>query len=194
MSAGTPPIAGIPLVDRLPSDRRNEMIMIGREARGRFAYAFQEVFDDHLALFDYLAARGATAVMIGRMLSEVGIAREDGTPLPAGTVSSALSRARERAAARPDAPLHAPAVSRIDMQVHARAGSPLHERADRDTGGSTRESAAVPNAPRPLASIQFPEIRPSPNSPAAMRVPAETSRAAALLAQLRSKQDDDEQE
>src|SRR4051812_49033267 len=111
MSTGTPPRARIPMIDRLPQDRRNEMIMIGREARCRFGYAFQEVFDHHLALFDYLAARGATAVMIGRMLSEVGIAREDGTPLPPGTVSSALSRARERAGQRPDQPLPAPAVS-----------------------------------------------------------------------------------
>ena len=77
MSAGTPPKAGKALIDRLPPDRRNELIMIGRDALGRFGYAFQEVFDGHLALFDYLAARGATAVMIGRMLSEVGITRED---------------------------------------------------------------------------------------------------------------------
>ncbi|WP_128946130.1 hypothetical protein [Bradyrhizobium zhanjiangense] len=192
MSAGTPPKAGIPLIDRLPPDRRNELIMIGREALCRFGYAYQEVFDDHLDLFDYLAARGATAVMIGRMLSEVGIAREDGTPLPAGTVSSALSRARERAVARPGVPLHTPAMSGRDMQVPARAGTDRHGLADWDTGGGPSETAAFPKPSRSLAAAQFHEIRRSPNSPAATRVPAETSRAAALLAQLRSKQDDEQ--
>lgn len=192
MSAGTPPKAGIPLIDRLPSDRRNELILIGREALCRFGYAYQQVFDDHLALFDYLAARGATAVMIGRMLSEVGVAREDGTPLPAGTVSSALSRARERAASRPNAPQHAPAVSGMHMQVPARAGNALRDPADQRRGA--RSSAALPglSASRPpAASPHFPEIRPSPNSPAATQVPAVTRRSAALLEKLRSKQDDD---
>ncbi|WP_426436962.1 hypothetical protein [Bradyrhizobium genosp. P] len=190
MSAGTPNKAGIPLIDHLPSDRRDEIILIGREARSRFGYAFQEVFDHHLALFDYLAGRGATAVMIGRMLREVGIARQDGTPLPAGTVSSALSRARERAA-RPGAPVHAPAVCGMDMQVPARAGNDLHAPADR------RREAGLPAPPSgrpaspPPAPSHFPEIRPSPNSPATTQVPAVTRRSAELLERLRSKQDDD---
>lgn len=34
------------------------MIVIGTEVLGRFSYAFQDVFDRHLSLFDYLAARG----------------------------------------------------------------------------------------------------------------------------------------
>ncbi|WMT76534.1 hypothetical protein [Bradyrhizobium sp. Ash2021] len=192
MSAGTPPKAGKALIDRLPPDRRNELIMIGREALGRFGYAFQEVFDGHLALFDYLAARGATAVMVGRMLAEVGIAREDGTPLPAGTVSSALSRARERAVPHPDAPLHAPARPGMHMQVPAKAGNALQHPGDQRS--EVRSPAALPGrsaSPPPAASPHFPEIRLSPNSPAATQVPAVTRRSAALLEKLRSKQDDD---
>jgi len=181
MSVGTPLRAGKALIDRLPQERRNELIMIGREALARFGYVFQDVFDGHLALFDYLAARGATAVMIGRMLAEVGIAREDGTPLPAGTVSSALSRARERAARRPDATLHAPAASGMDMQVPAMAG--------REAGFPTPlpERSASP----PPAAPHLADIRPSPNSPATTQVPAVTRRSAALLETLRSKQNDD---
>lgn len=192
MSAGTSPKAGIPLIDRLPHDRRNELIMIGREALCRFAYAYQQVFDEHLGLFDYLAARGATAVVIAKMLAEVGIAREDGSPLPAGTVSSALSRARERAALRPATPLHSPAVPCMDMQAPARTSSALHRPADAETSGSLRQTPAFPTKLRPSTTTQqFPEIRPSPNSPPTTTVPAETSRAAALLEQLRSKKDDD---
>jgi hypothetical protein len=192
MSAGTPPKAGKALIDRLPPDRRNELIMIGRDALGRFGYAFQGVFDGHLALFDYLAARGATAVMIGRMLSEVGITREDGTPLPAGTVSSALSRARERAASRLDAPLHAPAVSGMHMQVPARAGNAPQDSAERRSEAGFPAALPGPSAsPPPAASPYVPEIRPSPNSPATTQVPAVTRRSAALLEKLRSQQDDD---
>ncbi|MBB4366771.1 hypothetical protein GGD65_007845 [Bradyrhizobium sp. CIR18] len=172
MSVGTPRKAGKPLIDRLPQDRRNELITIGREALCRFGYAYQQVFDDHLALFDYLAARGATAVMIGRMLAEVGIAREDGSPLPPGTVSSALSRARERAAPRLDAPLHAPAAFGRDMQVPTRPGNALQYPADRRSEAGFPSSFQGRSASPQPASPHFPEIRPSPNSPATTQVPA----------------------
>lgn len=122
MSAATPPHAGRPLIDRLSEDKRNELIAIGREALRRFGYAYQQVFDDHLQIFTFLAARGATATMIGQMLAEVGIARKNGSALPAGTVSSALSRARERAQQR-GAPLHIPAQPGMAVQVAASTGA-----------------------------------------------------------------------
>jgi hypothetical protein len=105
------------------------------------------------------------------MLSEVGIARADGTALPPGTVSSALSRARERATSHPDA--HTPAVSGMHMQVAARAGNALQDPADRRS--EIEFPAALPGrsaSPPPAASPHFPEIRQSPNSPAAIQVPA----------------------
>jgi hypothetical protein len=79
MSARKPPYADKALIDRLPQDKRNELISIGREAMQRFGFAYQQVFDANLQIFEYLATRGATATMIGKMLAEAGIVREDGT-------------------------------------------------------------------------------------------------------------------
>jgi hypothetical protein len=80
MSAANPSRTGKPLIDRLPDGVRDELIGIGRDALRRFSYSYQEVFDDHLEMFDLLIEFGATASMIGQMLGEVGIVRKDGAP------------------------------------------------------------------------------------------------------------------
>jgi hypothetical protein len=191
MSDVTPSRSGKPLIDRLPEDKRNELIAIGREALRRFGYSYQQVFDHHLEIFAFLAARGATATMIGQMLGEVGIVRKDGSALPAGTVSSALSRARERAPQHSGIPLHVPAPPGTPMQVAASTGTNLQSHAARfnDARSPTADPRpAVP--PMPVRSQSFPQIRPSPNAPAGTQMPATTRRAAALLEQLRSKDDD----
>ncbi|UQR64594.1 hypothetical protein LRP30_04630 [Bradyrhizobium sp. C-145] len=112
------------LLDRLPPEPRQRLLQLGSEGRGVFGVAcFQSIFEAHFSLFEYLATAGATAVMIGQLLAEAGITREDGTPLPAGTVSSALSRARERAARAP-AIRQPPAGGRFHP-VGSRSGSPI---------------------------------------------------------------------
>jgi len=174
------------LIDRLPQDRRNEMIAIGREAQCRFGYAYQDLFDTHLPLFQFLADMGATATMIGMMLREVGIAREDGTALPQGTVSSAMSRARERHAARQSKDFRPPAAPPgTDMQVAAVGGKAVHEPADRGTTTGAIITGMAPPAPAPSHSPgQLSQIRPSPKPSA--QLPTATRRAAARLQQLRS--------
>jgi hypothetical protein len=191
MSARKPPYADKALIDRLPQDKRNELISIGREAMQRFGFAYQQVFDANLQIFEYLATRGATATMIGKMLAEAGIVREDGTALPPGTVSSAMSRARERTAQRPDVLLQAPASAGTNMQVPASAGNGLHGHAGHCMAARASAVGTEPSAPVPSGlPPQLPAIRPSPNPSAATRLPTATRRAAALLEQLRSDQDD----
>jgi hypothetical protein len=179
------------LIDRLSQDKRDEMIAIGRELR-RFGYAYQQVFDAHLQLFEFLAREGATATMIGQMLSEVGITREDGTALPPGTVSSAMSRARERRAAQQSKdPRPAPARPGTDMQVAADGGNTMQAPADRGTTPGTITAGMAPSAPAPSRPpAQLSPIRPSPKPSA--QLPTATRRAAALLEQLRT--DPDERE
>lgn len=180
------------LLDRLPSEPRQRLLLIGSEGRGVFGVArFQSIFEAHVSLFEYLAAAGATAVMIGQLLAEVGITRKDGTPLPPGTVSSALSRARERAA-RASAMPQSPTGTGTDMPVAAAPCNALQ--ANAAVGGATIPMSLntlpvqdVPVSPRATSSL-----RPSPNgSPAGLGLPADTRRAAALLAHLRSSNDED---
>ena len=178
------------LIDRLAEDKRNEMITIGREALRRFGYAYQHVFDLHLPLFEFLADEGATATMIGKMLSEVGITREDGSALPQGTVSSAMSRARERHAAQQSKDHRpAPAPSGTGMQVAAVGGNTMHVPADRGTTPGAIMTGMAPPAPAPSrAPAQLSQIRPSPKPSA--QIPTATRHAVARLEQLRSDPDE----
>lgn len=178
------------LIDRLARDKRDEMIAIGREALCRFAYAYQDIFDLHLPLFEFLADRGATAAMIGKMLHEVGITRDDGTALPQGTVSSAMSRARERRAAQPSKDHRpAPAPPGTDMQVSAVGGNSMQIAADGSTTTSAIMAGTTPPPPAPSRSrVQLWQIRPLPKPSA--QLPTATRRAAALLEQLRSDPDE----
>lgn len=187
------PTADKALIDRLPQDKRDEFVTIGREALSRFAFAYQQVFDAHLPFFEVLVGKGATAAHIGKMLAEVGIKREDGSPLPPGTVSSAMSRARERRAAQraQDAGL-APANPGVDLQIAAGRDNALHDPADRftTTGAIAVEAtAADPSNPPP----QISRIRPSPN-PSALKLPTATRNAADRLDQLRSNHADQHDE
>lgn len=177
------------LLDRLPPEPRQRLLQIGSEGRGVFGVTcFQSIFEAHFSLFEYLATAGATAVMIGQLLAEVGVARPDGTPLPPGTVSSALSRARERAARAP-AMRQSPAEAGMDMQAPA---EPCNDLQDNAALGGTRplDGSPLQNAPMPVRATS--SFRPSPNgSPGGFGLPAETRRAAARLAEIRSLNDED---
>jgi hypothetical protein len=195
MSGGRPcrPVAGA-LLDRLPRKERDRLILIGRQGRGIFErFDFQRIVETDLNLFEYLVDAGATATMIGQLLAEVGIVRADRSPLPPGTVSSALSRARERSARVNPAPIHAaagggmhmlpPAASGRAPQANAAIGMPLQGPA-----------APLPGSPGPPHTSERRDspIRPPPNGPAGLDLPVQTRRAAALLESLRSNEDESE--
>ncbi|TYL81650.1 hypothetical protein [Bradyrhizobium cytisi] len=180
------------LLDRLPPEPRQRLLQIGSEGRGVFGVTrFQSIFEANFSLFDYLAAAGATAVMIGSLLAEVGIVREDGTPLPPGTVTSALSRARERAARAP-AMRQIPAVPGRDLQA---AAEPCRTpQASAALGEATVQSPL--NRPplqdaRTLTRANSSLRHPLNGSSAGFDLPTNTRRSAALLGQLRSEDDED---
>jgi hypothetical protein len=187
--SGTPSHPAGRLLDRLPPKHRQRLLLIGSEGRGVFGLArFQSIFEAHFSLFEYLATAGATAVMIGQLLAEVGIVRADGTPLPPGTVSSALSRARERTARTP-ALRQSTAGSGMDMQVPA---EPCNELQDNAAPGRARPLDSSPDQNAPVTVRATSSFRPSPNgSPGGVGLPAETRRAAARLAEIRSLNDED---
>ncbi|UWU77913.1 hypothetical protein N2603_05475 [Bradyrhizobium huanghuaihaiense] len=180
------------LLDRLPPEPRQHLLLIGSEGRGVFGAAcFQSIFEAHISLFEYLAAAGATAVMIGRLLAEVGVTRKDGTPLPPGTVSSALSRARERAARAP-AMRQSPTGTGTDMPVAADPCNALQANVAVGRATIPMSLNTLPVQDAPVSPRATSSLRPSPNgSPAGLDLPADTRRAAALLAHLRSLNDED---
>jgi hypothetical protein len=97
----TRPTALVSLFDRLPAAAQQRLRALGQDACDLFGALrdYQYVFDRHTAFLEELGAGGATHEDIGVLLAAVGVHRADGAPLTRGTVSSALSRARERAAA-----------------------------------------------------------------------------------------------
>jgi hypothetical protein len=101
-------------LDRLSSELRDILIVVGRGARGLFGIAYtQRIFDENLELFEGLYLAGASHLIVSQMLYDVGVRRNDGSPLPVGTVSSAISRARLRAAVRADVTAAAAGVRSI---------------------------------------------------------------------------------
>lgn len=175
------------LFNHLPRELRDELITLGRRAKNMFGrIRFQAVFDQNLQLLEQLAANGATAADIGELLAAAGVMRKDGTALPEGTVSSALSRARERAG-RAAAPFQ-PAGSGMPLQSPAPACKALQGGEEiRSFGGlSRRPPIQHPPAPMPGPS----SVRTSPSGPAGFDLPAHTRRTAALLDQIRSENDE----
>ncbi|MBP1095986.1 hypothetical protein ABIE85_005262 [Bradyrhizobium diazoefficiens] len=176
------------LFNRLPREFRDELITIGRRAKTMFGrIRFQDVFDENLSLFERLAANGATAADIGEVLAAAGVARRDGSVLPEGTVTSALSRARERAGRR--ATNLRPAGPCMTLPIPAPACNAPHEQENASVGGLPRRpSRQQPPAPMPGSS----SVRVSPGGPAGFDLPAHTRRTAALLDQIRSENDEDD--
>ncbi|MBB4366642.1 hypothetical protein GGD65_007715 [Bradyrhizobium sp. CIR18] len=173
------------LFNRLPRELRDELITLGRRARNLFGrIRFQAVFDQNLQLLEQLAASGATAADIGELLAAAGVTRKDGTALPEGTVSSALSRSRERTGritaipAGPCMPLLSPAPACNALQSGEET---------RSLGGLPRRPS-VQHAPAPVPGLS--SVRTEPNGPAGFVLPAHARRTAALLDQIRSENDE----
>jgi hypothetical protein len=201
-------LATPPLQARLPAPTQARLREIGRSARDLFGELrdIQEIFDAQVAFFDALAAGGATHPMIGQLLAEVGIARPDGTPLPVGTISGGLSRARERAAGRRAAPpasgtilqdpaepgsvLPPPAEHRTSMPKPARRRRkrPLPaaagRRPPRSGGADAGAIRAGSRAAALAAAIAETEFAAAPTND---RTAARNAAAAAILNQLRSR-------
>jgi hypothetical protein len=199
---------GTPLLARLPAPMQAQLREIGSAARDLFGELrdIQEIIDAHVAFLDALAGAGATHAMLVRLLAEVGIARPDGTPLPIGTLSGGLSRARERAAGHSAAPapsgsvLQTPAVDCSVLPDPAVRGmrppKPALRRRNRPapaaavTRSRARAGAADAGASQPpieLANQPANEITETEITPIGNRNAARNSRAASILNQLRSK-------
>jgi hypothetical protein len=89
-------------IARLPVDLQAALIQIRSVGRGLFGHRdTQSIFDNNLASLERLYQIGASHFDVSQVLHDIGITRADGEPLSAGTVSSAMSRAR-RAAFRRD--------------------------------------------------------------------------------------------
>jgi hypothetical protein len=201
-------------LERLPTELRELFIGLGRSARGVFGQRdTQSVFDENIDLIERLYQTGATHPIVAEILTDVGVTSSDGGPLPAGTVSSAVSRSRQRALLQQAAGLAAPGIAR---PVAAVPGRPLQANAERGSvwqqpamqrnraasdAGSGRivapgaqsapntDAAGRPGGARPMrvAASTDPPMPPSSDL-AATRVP-KARNSAEILNRLRSASD-----
>lgn len=196
-------------LDRLPTELRDALIGVGRSARGLFGTGdTQRIFDQHSDLFDQLYEAGASHRIVSELLKEIGVQRADGSALPVGTVSSARSRSRLRAAA---AAIVRPGAATAGVAVQASADRCVTRQRPADPGrtlphppgnsaaaeGSAAAAADTVNAgnvdafrPGPPPRTTGPQNPKSPNSAFAenTRVPSHTAAcdAARILNHLRN--------
>lgn len=180
------------LLATLPEQTQARLRQIGAAHRTEFGTCrhYQTAFDEHLAFLEGLIGRGAGHRIIGQLLAEVGIARADGSPLPLGTVSGALSRARERAAAAKPNSGDPPTGSALQDAAGQRSPRP-------DTAGP-RRATQVPAGRRNTAQApaEAVMIRPAPAEDGAAprqissvdNPPSSAQRAADILNHIRSGQ------
>lgn len=153
MAAVTPPAS---LLARLPAPAQERLRAIGGAHRTPLGNRrdYQWTFDRHVAFFDGLGDDITSQALLGAVLAEVGIVRADGSPLPIGTISAALSRARERAdAARLDAATLPAAGGRLRG-----AGEPGNDPSPPAEGNKARPRHADRRASQPAraANVQRP--------------------------------------
>lgn len=183
----------IPLLGRLPEPVQARFRQIGGNARNLLGdlREFQDICATEVSFFDGLVAGGITHALLGELLAEVGIGQPDGTALPLGSISSALSRARKRAGAvgfatpasgtllqSPAAPgltLQRPAEPGCVLPLPAEPGAPLGK-PERRRGKRTLPAAS---GRRPLTP---PESGVTPRNPASTpsATAAETDSIASL--------------
>jgi hypothetical protein len=116
-----------PSLARLPEDLQAALTAIGAAGRGLFGNRnTQSIFDANLPTFERLYSFGASHLDVAAILHGIGITRADGEPLSAGTVSSALSRARRAAARKPVRPRGAdrsPRTPRLALPIGTAKGA-----------------------------------------------------------------------
>lgn len=147
------------LFARLPAETQDQLRAIAREARDPVGDPRdrQTIFDRHIDFLDALTMAGLRHGRLAAVLAAVGVHRGDGTPLPRGTVSSALCRARLHAAAAHSGsggaaegtvpPLHTAADSGSLLQPPAEDGKVLPRPAVDD--GLPQQTAALSSTPPP---------------------------------------------
>lgn len=169
-------VKAAPLLPRLPAPMQARLRAMGENARDLFGGLrdLQTIFDEHIGFLDELKKGGATDAMLGLLLAEVGIARADGSPTPQGTISSALSRARERATARGGPPVQALAGGTLQAVALARTDLPM----------SAEPCSFMPDRAEPCTIPHFTETDPPLGDDP---MPPDTERAATLLNELRRK-------
>ena len=186
------------LLATLPEQTQARLRQIGAAHRTEFGTCrhYQAAFDEHLAFLEGLIGRGADHRIIGQLLAEVGIARADGSPLPLGTVSGALSRARERAAAAAAAAAAKPNSG--DPPTGSALQDAAGQRSPRPDTAGPRRATQVPAGRRNTAQApaEAVMIRPAPAEDGAAprqissvdNPPGGAQRAADILTRLRSRQ------
>ncbi len=91
------------VVARLPPALQASVAKIAAAGRGPYGHTpTQKIFDLHLNTFEEIYRLGAQHSDVCQLLHEIGIRRKGNARLDVGTVSSALSRARLKAAERRD--------------------------------------------------------------------------------------------
>ncbi len=161
-----------PPLDYLTTELRDLMIDLGRGARGAFGTRdTQAIFDENLEVIERLYQAGASHAIVSEILKDIGVTASGGSPLPTGTISSAISRSRQRAVLR----LAAPGIAR---PVAAVPGSPLQATADRgsvpqhfamqrnspasNAGGARNVPAGAQTAPNHDAAARAGAAKPMP--------------------------------
>jgi len=123
-----------PLVARLSAPLRTRLMRLADDAVNPVGARrpIQSIIDRHLDLFEDLLAADVGYDAISRLLGEIGVVDRTGRPLPIGSLSSAVSRGRDRRPAaearRPGAHQRTrqePAATGRGMQVPASACSDL---------------------------------------------------------------------
>jgi hypothetical protein len=172
-------------LDRLPPALVTDLRQITNRRETPFrGLSLQDVITEFLPLLDQLGHLGATGAELAIVLAELGLRAPDGAPYARGTISKAMSRARQASA------------SGKLRQSAATCGRMWHAAA---SSGNLRQDAAPPGASRPDAALSgaerrdaasgsIPRLHPQPESSAnAMRPSA--ARSADLLRSLRAEDD-----
>jgi hypothetical protein len=139
---------------RLPEDLQAALTAIGAAGRGLFGNRnTQSIFDANLPALERLYGCGASHRDVAEILHAIGITRADGEPLSAGTVSSALSRARRAAARKPVRPRGAdrsPRRPRLAVRTGTAKGAAA-------AGGGAQLGTAASSTARPPHAPPVPE-------------------------------------
>ena len=144
---------------RLPDDLVCNLKKIPERLHGGpFEISVQKIFDEFLQPIEELVGLGAKHEQISQVLAELGLTTPDGGCLSRGTISKALSRAREEHA--PDTLRHGAA------DAGTRRPDPAHDGTKRPqaaSSGTVRHDPAIADNTRPVAASSGTE-RQSPSA------------------------------
>jgi hypothetical protein len=151
---------------RLPGDLVCKLKEIPKRLHGGpFEVSVQKIFDEFLQPIEELVGLGAKHEQISQVLAELGLTTPDGGCLSRGTISKALSRARQE---------HAPETLRHGAaDAGTKRPDPAHDgtkRAQAASSGTERHDPAIAGNTRPVAASSGTE-RQSPSATQAAQPP-----------------------